>query len=132
MKIANFVLQLLLIIWFVQLFAWMQMTKEPDISIYLIWLLLAGTILGIGTLYKNVKYRLKHRGYLTHLIASIIYIGVVIFLSNDYYNFFNSFSIFGEFGIYYIWLPIPFILACWFTICAYLEIGKRRKTMLEI
>ena len=132
MKVANFVVQLLLILTFVLLFTWMQVTSETDLFIYMLWLLLAGVIQTIGTLYKNIKYKLKHQGYLTHLIASIIYIGVVIFLSNDYYNFFNSFSIFGEFGIYYIWLPIPFILACWFTICAYLEIGKRRKTMLEI
>jgi hypothetical protein len=72
---------------------------------------------------------MKHGGYLLHLIISLVYMGIITYLTNSQYN---SFTLFGEWGIMYLWIPIPFALSCFYTYCAYAEIGKRRKTMLEI
>lgn len=127
MKIANFVLQLLLILSFALLILWMEGTNETDISIYELWLMMAGTIQSIGTIYKNIKFKFQYRGYLIHLIVSLVYFGVYFYLLN-----YTEYSLYAEKGIFFFWIPVPFMLACFYTYCAYNEISKRRKKLLEI
>jgi hypothetical protein len=129
MKSVNFGLQMLLIILFVILSLFVGSSNQTDLSIYFLWLLFTGIIQGIGTLYKNAKYKLKHQGYLYHLVISLIYLGLMLYL--QYYQYFSS-SFYGEMVIMYYWLPVPFALACFYTYNAYQEIDKKRKTMLDV